>query len=104
MKSRIRNRASKIQADPYWQVVREQYYNVLHLYEQFAKEQPVMLFDIQERRIYAYPHGPFAADLSEKSQRSLARQYRAASKENKMVLFIRDNVKRKLKSYTVPIE
>lgn len=77
--------------DPYWQVMREQYYHILSLYQQFAQEQPVMLFDIQEQRGYAYPYQAFAVDLSEKSQLLLARQYPAACKAGKMVVFIRDN-------------
>ena len=97
-------RRPKTPPDPYWPVVREQYYNVLYLYRQFAQEWPVMLFDIQEQRIYAYPYGPFAADLSQKSQDALAPQYTAACKSGKMVLFIRDNVQRKFVSYTLPIE
>jgi len=104
MPSKIKNQKSKISPDPYWRVMREQYYNVLHLYQQFAAKHPVMLFDIQEQRVYAYPYAPFAADLSEKSQRSLARDYAAAGKAGEMVVFIRDNVARKLNSYSVPIQ
>jgi len=94
----------KPQSDPYWPVVQEQYYNLLNLYRQFAKERPVMLFDIQEQRGYAYPYQEFSADLSQKSQISLASQYRDACRDGQMVVFIRDNVERKLRSYSVPIE
>ena len=94
----------KQQPDPYWQVVREQYDNLLDLYRQFAKKRPVMLFDIQEQRGYAYPYREFATDLSEKSQISLASQYRDACRDGQMVVFIRDNVERRLLSYSVPIE
>ena len=57
----------KPQPDPYWPVIEEQYDNLLDLYRQFAKERPVMLFDIQQRRGYAYPYREFSADLSKKS-------------------------------------
>jgi hypothetical protein len=98
---------SKIPAaplDPYWPVVQQQYYNILGLYKQFANELPVMLFNIQEQRGYAYPYREFAADLSERSQVSLAEQYQAACQAGEMVVFIRDNAKRKLVSYSLPIE
>ena len=36
----------KSRHDPYWEVVQEQYENILFLYQQFAKNRPVMLFDI----------------------------------------------------------
>jgi hypothetical protein len=93
----------KAPPDPYWPVVQEQYYNLLDLYRQFAKERPVMLFDIQEQRGYAYPYLEFSADLSKKSQTSLASQYRDACRDGQMVVFIRDNEDRKFKSYSVPI-
>ena len=48
--------------DLYWEVVREQYGNLSFLYQKFARKRPVMLFDIQEQRIYAYPYREFAAD------------------------------------------
>ena len=94
----------KAQRDPYWRVVQEQYDNLLDLYRQFAKERPVMLFDIQEQRGYAYPYLEFSADLSQKSQISLASQYRDACGDGQMVVFIRDNEERKLRSYSVPVE
>jgi hypothetical protein len=96
-------RTPKPPSDPYLDIAWEHYGNTRYLYDQFADKRPVMLFDIQERRIYCYPYKPFAADLSKKSQRSLAIQYREACKVGHMVLFIRDNVKRVLKSYSMPI-
>ena len=90
--------------DPYWEVVVEQYDNVLFLYRQFAEKRPVMLFDIQEQRVYAYPYRDYSADLSKKSQQSLARQYRAAREDGNMVVFIRDNVEQRLVSYSLPIK
>ncbi|SPE58793.1 conserved hypothetical protein [Verrucomicrobia bacterium] len=93
----------KLPDDPYLAIAWEQHGNVLYLHQQFAEKWPGMLFDIQEQRIYAYPYGPFAGDLSERSQELLAGQYVDACKRGKMVLFIRDNIKRKLKSYTMPI-
>ena len=94
----------KPQPDPYWEVVREQYDNLLYLYREFAQKRPVMLFDIQEQRGYAYPYQEFSADLSQKSQISLASQYRDACRDGQMVVFIRDNEGRKFKSYSVPVE
>jgi len=90
--------------DRYWQVVCQEYNHVLSLYRQYADKRPVMLFDIQEQRIYAYPYREFAADLSEKSQRSLALQYQAAGQNGQMVVFVRDNVDRRFVSYTVACE
>jgi hypothetical protein len=64
--------------DIYWQIVKEQYYNIIILYKKYADKKPLMLFDIQEQRGYAYPYQDFKADLSEKSQKLLEEQYNQA--------------------------
>ena len=87
--------------DPYWEIVCEHWPKILRWYQLFADKQPVMLFDIQEQKIYAYPYKEFKADLSQRSQAQLARQYRKAAAHNQVVVFVRDNEKRKLVSYTV---
>lgn len=63
-----------------------------------------MLFDVQEERIYAYPYAEFGNDLNEKSQKSLKDQYEEAGRENKMVVFVRDNVRRRLVSFSLDVE
>jgi hypothetical protein len=91
-------------SDPLWEALGEHYDHLCFLYRQFADEHPVMLLDIQEKMIYAYPYREFAADLSRRSQTSLARQYPAAVADGDMVVFVRDNVERRLVSYSVPCE
>ena len=49
--------------------------HIITLYRQLADKKPVILLDLQEQRIYAYPYADFSKDLSEKSQRSLKDQY-----------------------------
>ncbi len=88
--------------DPLWEALSEHYEHICFLYRQFADEHPVMLLDIQEHRVYAYPHREFAADLSPRSQASLATQYPAAIADGDMVVFVRDNDERRLVSYSVP--
>ena len=95
-------RATKQMAhDPYWDVVQEQMNNIQTIYAQYADKQPILLFDIQEQRIYVYPYLDFKNDLSAKSQRSLKDQYEQAVAEHRMVVFVRDNDNKKLVSYTV---
>ena len=62
-----------------------------------------MLYDIQERLVYAYPYEQYRAGLSERSQASLKEQYEQAIANGMFVVFVRDNIKKKLKSYSVPI-
>ena len=89
--------------DPYWNILRKNWHHIYHLYEMHADKLPVMLYDIQERRVYAYPYKSYRAGLSERSQTSLKEQYKNANANGMVVVFIRDNKKRKLKSYSVPV-
>jgi len=70
------------------------------LYEQFAANRPIMLLDVQEQRIYAYPYAEFTSELSARSQRSLAKQYEEAGQANQIVVFVRDNIQRRLVSFS----
>jgi hypothetical protein len=69
----------------------------------YADKRPIMLYDIQERRVYAHPYKEYRAGLSERSQASLQEQYKDANANGMLVVFVRDNKKKKLKSYSVPI-
>jgi hypothetical protein len=85
--------------DPYLELVAEHRRRVVELYLQFQSNRPVMLFDVHERKIYAYPYAAFKAGLSRRSQALLKRQYEEAASQDKIVVFVRDNEKRKLVSY-----
>ena len=63
------------------------------LYQQYADKKPVMLFDIQEQRIYALPYADYRAELSKRSQASLKKQYARAIADGEIVIFVRDNHK-----------
>ena len=91
-------------SDPYLETIQEQWANIVKLYMAFKKHNPVMLYDIQEHKLYAYPYREFRAELSIKSQASLKDQYRSAAAQGSMVIFVRDNSKRKLVSYTMDIQ
>lgn len=82
----------------------EQLPYIIMMYKRFEDKKPVMLFDIQEERIYAYPYADYSKELSERSQRSLKKQYDEALRENKMVVFVRDNEKRRLVSLSLDYE
>ena len=84
--------------------VHEQWDNILKMYKLFKDNDPIVLFDIQERRIYVYPYEEFKSDLKPNSQASLAEQYEQAKKDNKVVVFVRDNVKKKLVSFSMNYE
>jgi len=91
-------------SDPYFEAIQEQWPSIRALYKTYAIKKPIILYDIRERKIYAYPYKEFKAEMSDKSQASLERQYKSASVHGSMVVFVRDNTERKLVSYTMGID
>ena len=96
-----RRTKTPVPRDPYWDVVQSLMQDILSIYEQYREKKPVMLFDMQEHRIYVYPYLEFKNDLSERSQRLLQDQYEQAMTGDKIVMFVRDNDTKKLVSYSV---
>ena len=91
-------------SDPYFEAIREQWPNIRGLYLTCGSKKPIILYDIQEKKIYAYPYKEFKEDLSKNSQESLERDYRSASVLGSMIVFVRDNAERKLVSYIMSID
>ena len=87
--------------EQYWDAVGGQWDNILGLYKRFEDKKPVMLLDIQEQKIYAYPYNDFKSELSKRSPIQLEEQYEAAIFNNEMVVFVRDNEKKELVSYSL---
>jgi hypothetical protein len=90
-------------SDTYLKTVSRFWPHIVTLYETFAAKKPVMLVDIQEHRIYALPYREYRAGLSERSQASLKKQYQHALANGEIVVFVRDNEKEKLVSYSLPL-
>jgi hypothetical protein len=91
-------------SDPYFEAIQEQWPNIRGLYMTYGTKKPIILYDIRERKIYAYPYKEFKEELSENSQRALERDYKSASALGSMVVFVRDSTKLKLVSYTMSID
>ena len=91
-------------SEQYLDVIDEQWSNILKLYKKFEDKKPIMLFDMQERSIYAYPYKDFKSDLTKKSQTILEKQYKDALLENKVVVFVRDNEPETLVSSSYNLE
>jgi hypothetical protein len=91
-------------SDPYFMALQEQWQNIRALYITYGSKKPIILYDIREQKIYAYPYKEFKAEMSKKSQASLEHDYKSASVLGSMVVFVRDNIERKLVSYIVSID
>jgi hypothetical protein len=101
---KLRHKTKLAGCDPFWEVISQHWRSIVMLYGQYASDKPVMLFDMQEQRVYAYPFEGFRAELSQRSQVSLTRQYEHALAIGDVVVFVRDNEQEKLVSYSVPLQ
>ena len=90
--------------EQYLEVNDKQWNNILKLYKKFEDKKPIMLFDVQEERIYAYPYEEIKLDLSKKSQSMLEKQYKDAILDNKVVVFVRDIEQEKLVSSSYALQ
>ncbi len=90
--------------EDYIDIAYEKREGILHLYSQFKGKRPVMLYDLQEGLVYAYPYKEYKATLSKRSQNMLTKQYKAAIATKETVIFVRDNEKEKLISFTADLE
>jgi hypothetical protein len=93
----------RVMRDPYLHVVHRHWSSIVMMYERYADKKPVMLFDIQEQRIYALPYAAYRAELSQRSQASLKAQYEHAVANSDVVVFVRDNQQKKLVSFSLPL-
>lgn len=75
--------------------------DIIMLYRRFADKKPVMLLELPSQRIYAYPYLEFKKTLSERSQKMLEKEYTEAVPNGKMVVFVKDNDRRKMISFSV---
>ena len=91
-------------SDQYYSAIQEQWSNIRGLYMVYGSKKPIMLYDIHEKKIYAYPYKEFKAELSEKSQVSLEIDYKSTSVRGGMIVFVRDDIERKLVSYVMNID
>jgi hypothetical protein len=92
------------QSDPYFELIRHHWPQVAELYNQYAERQPVMLIDVQEGDIHAFPYDEFLALLDAASQQALVDQYQRAVDKRQMVLFVRDVEHKIFQSYSLALE
>jgi hypothetical protein len=90
--------------DPYLDLIQRQWPAIAEAYNQFAAQQPIMLMDVQNAEIHAYPFEEFVLVLEAASRRQVEAQYRRALAKRQMVLFVRDTDNKVFQSYTLALE
>ena len=78
--------------------------DILMCYRRFADKKPVMLLELPSQKVYAYPYLEFKNTLSERSQKMLEKEYQEAVANNKIVVFVKDDDRRKMISFSVDEE
>lgn len=93
-----------MKAEEYCKLAEPYEENVINLYMHFQEKRPVMLVDLQEKRIYAYPYLEYLATLSPRSQTMLKDQYAESIEDDTIVVFVKDNERERLISYSLGYE
>jgi hypothetical protein len=101
---RDQDRPANPESDYLPEAAEENWPHILTAYRQFEDKKPVVLYDLQEQRIYVYPYADFLRDLGEISQITLKDQYGRAVQDNKIVVFVRDTEQRRLVSFSMDRE
>ena len=74
---------------------------VYEFYNMSDRKDLVMIYEMKENKIYSYIYGEYKKSLNELSREMLEKQYQEAIESKRIVLFIRDEVRKKFKSYVV---
>ena len=90
--------------EEYFEIVCEHWDQILNLYKKIDHQKPIMLIDIQDQKLYAYPYLDFKSSLTERSQAMLEKEYEAALLNNKVVVFVQDNENKRLWSQNFDLE
>ena len=86
------------------EMARQRESSILGFYRQFAGTNPVMLLELPEDKIYAYPYLEFKNSLSERSQWILEEEYQEALAQKLIVVFVKDNERKKMISFSIDEE
>jgi hypothetical protein len=78
--------------------------DILLFYKQYSEKKPVMLLELPSQKIYAYPYLDFKNTLSDRSQKMLEKEYQEAVAHNKIVVFVKDNDREIMISFSVEEE
>jgi len=74
---------------------------VYDFYNLSGRKDLIMVYEMQQDKIFSYIFKEFFVSLNARSRKMLAVQYKEARAEKKIVLFIRDEARKKFKSFTI---
>lgn len=95
---------AKTMNNPYTELIEGQWPHISALYNEFAEQRPVILMDVDNAELHAYPFDQIADALDERSRSALEEQYQRAQETRQMVLILRDKENRQTMTYTLKLE
>ena len=72
------------------------------MYLAYADRNPMIEFEVSGGRILAYPALEYLENLTDRSRDQAKNQYQKAVEEGALMVFVRDEAKRVLRSYVFP--
>ena len=88
--------------DPYLKKIRKHWNAITGMYITFEDRKPMIEFDVVGGQIRAYPAMEYLEDLTDGTRDLAKKQYKKAVAEGALMVFVRDEAKRVLRSYVFP--
>jgi hypothetical protein len=81
-------------------VVRSHREPILQFYDQVKNERPIIVLDVQRRKLHSYSFEDYKARLRSDSPEKLSAEYTKAVAKNKVLVVVWDNATRRLVTTT----
>lgn len=91
-------------ADPYFDEICRRAGKFRFMFRTFERQHPILEFQVAEGRIVAYPAHDNIDDLSERTRERTRQQYKDAVTDGDVIIFVRDNARKVLRSYILPLD
>ncbi len=89
-------------SDQYLTKIHEHWNEITGMYVHFEDKKPIIEFDPNRIRIIAYPAEDYISGLSYRTRDKTMKQYRKAVATGSLMVFVRDELNKVLKSYIFP--
>ena len=93
---------SRPNSDPYLKKIRKHWNAITGMYLTYEDHKPMIEFDVASGQIRAYPAKDYLEDLTDRTRDIAKKQYQKAVAEGALMVFVRDEAKRVLRSYVFP--
>ena len=89
-------------SDPYLRMLHKHWNAITRMYLAYEDRRPMIEFDAVSGQILAYPAEDYLEDLTDRTRDLAKKQYRKVVAEGPLMVFVRDRLKRVLRSYVFP--